>query len=140
MNRRIAVVNRSMPKIRAIVFDSNVFGKNAQPNIKTIEQWADACEQHEAQLWIAEIVVHELAQHVVEAHEEFMTAYDTHRRALAKWGMYAGASMSPINAHDISSAIAVAGARLSFRSKDRTHATPCLIRFFSGGRVSASRA
>jgi hypothetical protein len=99
-----------MPRIRAIVFDSNVFGKNAQPNIKTIEQWADACEQHEAELWISEVVIHELAQHAIEAHEEFIAAYEAHRRALARWGMDAGGPMSPIDPDGVASVIEVAGA------------------------------
>ncbi|WP_185996086.1 hypothetical protein [Nocardioides campestrisoli] len=99
-----------MPQIRAIVLDSNVFGRSAQPNVKTIEQWVDACSQHEAELWLSEIVVHELAQHAVEAHEKAMNAYDAHRRAMEKWGIEAAGPMSAIDTDDLSSAIEGAGA------------------------------
>lgn len=99
-----------MPQISAIVFDSNVFGKRALPNAKTIEQWAEACAQHKAELWISEIVVHELAQHAVEAHESARDAYDAHRRAVTKWGIKADSPMSPIEATDVATAIEDAGA------------------------------
>lgn len=59
-----------MFKIRAIVFDSNVFGKSAQPNVKTIEQWAEACGWHDAELWISEIV----AQHAIEEHDTLINS------------------------------------------------------------------
>ncbi|MFS0885458.1 hypothetical protein [Aeromicrobium sp. 179-A 4D2 NHS] len=99
-----------MPQIRAIVLDSNVFGKSALPNAKTISQWAEACWQHDAELWISEVVVHELAQHAVEAHERARDAYDAHRRAMEKWGIKADGPMSTITTHDVSSAIKAAGA------------------------------
>ncbi|MDX3003490.1 hypothetical protein PWY87_17520 [Kribbella solani] len=99
-----------MFKIRAIVFDSNVFGKSAQPNVKTIEQWAEACGWHDAELWISEIVVHELAQHAIEEHDRFILTYEAHQRNLAKWGVDAGEPMLPIDPHDVREAIEAAGA------------------------------
>lgn len=99
-----------MPPIRALVLDSNVFGKNALPNVKTITQWADACAQHDAELWIAEIVAHELAQHAVETHAGFRAVYDAHRRVVEKWGIAADGPMSEITTEDVLSAIESAGA------------------------------
>ena len=86
-----------MPQIRAIVLDSNVFGKAALPNVKTIEQWADACAQHDAELWMSDVVLYELAEHAVEAHEEFRHKYDTHGRTVAKWGVAPDGPMSSID-------------------------------------------
>lgn len=99
-----------MPPIRAIVLDSNVFGKRAWPNVKAIAQWAEACARHDAELWIPEVVVYELAQHAVEAHAKFRITYEAHRRDVKKWGIEADGPMSPIDTDDIWSAIESAGA------------------------------
>lgn len=113
---QLASLGRPVPdtqrvsQIRAIVLDSNVFGKSALPNVKTIAQWADACAQHDAELWISEIVVHELAQHAVEAHEKARDAYDAHRRSMEKWGIEPDEPMSTVEVADVVSAIEDAGA------------------------------
>lgn len=100
----------AMPPIRAIAFDSNVFGKNALPNVKTIRQWVNACAQHDADVLISEIVVHELAQHAVEVHDAFRNTYDAHRRAVGRWGIEPDPPLSPIGLGDVLSAIEDAGA------------------------------
>jgi predicted nucleic acid-binding protein len=99
-----------MPQIRAIVLDSNVFGKSALPNVKLIEQWAEACAQHDAELWMPVVVVYELSQHAVEVHEEFLHKYDAHQRAVTKWGVTADGPMSSIDIDEIYAAIESAGA------------------------------
>ncbi|GAA1683783.1 hypothetical protein GCM10010977_31710 [Citricoccus zhacaiensis] len=99
-----------MPQIRAIVFDSNVFGKDALPNAKTISQWAAACSRHGAELWMSEIVVYELAQHAADKREKFIKSYETHRREVEKWGIQIRDQISTISVDEVYSAIEKSGA------------------------------
>jgi len=72
--------------IKAIVFDTNVFGKSVEPNSKLIAAWAEVCDRHDAELWIPEPVALELAERVTKAsrdHIEMVNSYNARRR---KWG------------------------------------------------------
>lgn len=101
-----------MPEVRAIVFDSNVFGRDALPNVETIRLWAQACATNGAELWIAEIVAYELAQHVVEENERFVESYGAHQRSLARWGQRANPDLAAITAEDVVEAMKTAGAEI----------------------------
>jgi hypothetical protein len=101
-----------VPPIRAIVFDSNVFGRQALPNVTTIRLWAQACAAHDAELWIPEVVACELAQHVVEEHEAYRDQHDAHRQRLAAWGQSSGERLSSIGVRDVLAAIRKAGAEI----------------------------
>ena len=72
--------------VRAIVFDANVFGRSVEPNIRTIESWAKACAEHDAELWIPEVVAWELAQRVSHESEEFARYVKAHNRRRRNWG------------------------------------------------------
>ena len=97
-------------QIRAIVFDSNVFGAQALPNVKTIELWAQACVEHDAELWIPDVVAYELAQHAMEAHEDAMKAYSAHLRRLEAWGQAVVDGPEPISVDSLVNAMISAGA------------------------------
>lgn len=101
-----------MPEIRAIVFDSNVFGRHALPNIRTIRLWARACAKNNAELWIPEVVAYELAQHVDEAHAAFSEKHSAHLKRLEAWGQPVGEELRPIGVGDVLSAIRKAGASI----------------------------
>ena len=101
-----------MHDIRAIIFDSNVFGRQALPNITTIRLWAGACAAHDADLWIPEVVAYELAQHVVEAHDVFREQLDAHRQRLKTWGQPTGQPLPAVNVEDVLNAIRQAGAEI----------------------------
>jgi hypothetical protein len=60
-------------KPKAVVFDTNVFG-HGQLDISRLEQWADACALHDAELWIPEVVAWELAEHAVS---EYVKGFET---------------------------------------------------------------
>jgi len=72
-------------KPKAVVFDTNVFG-HGQLDISRLEQWADACALHDAELWIPEVVAWELAEHAVLAASNFDTQVKRHNRFREKWG------------------------------------------------------
>ena len=99
-----------MSEIRAIVFDSNVFGQHALPNVETVRLWAQACAAHDAELWIPEVVAYELAQHVIEAHRAFGEQHAAHRRRLEACGQPRGDQLPPIEVTDVMAAIREAGA------------------------------
>lgn len=97
-------------QIRAIVFDANVFGRDVEPNIFTIKKWAEACERHEAELWIPEVVAWELAQRTVRESERIAREIQAHNRRQQKWGVPAIAEPSPINVAKVISCMTTAGA------------------------------
>lgn len=72
--------------IKAIVLDANAFGASVEPNVATIENWAAACENHDAQLWIPEIVAWELAQRVKHQADEMAHSLAVHNTKRHKWG------------------------------------------------------
>jgi hypothetical protein len=73
-------------QIRAIVFDANVFGGSVEPNVATIVNWSEACERHEAELWIPEVVAWELAQRVMQECEHIARQVQAHNGRRRKWG------------------------------------------------------
>ena len=103
---------RAVPEIRNIVFDSNVFGRQALPKVKTIRLWAKACAEKGAELWIPKVVAFELAQHVVEAHATFAEQHSAHRQRLEAWGQPVGEQLRSIGVEDVLSAIRTAAARI----------------------------
>lgn len=98
--------------VMAIVFDANVFGRNAEPNLDTIARWAGACLEHDAELWIPEIVVDELAQHAVETSNTFLSDLRSHNRRRREWGFPPIAEPKPFDEHDVRNAIEATGARV----------------------------
>lgn len=99
-----------MSAIRAIVLDANAFGRGATPNVRTIRQWSRACETHDAELWIPELVAFELAQHAAEEHDRHVVAHDSHRRRLDQWGMPSPGALATVSVADLVQAMADAGA------------------------------
>lgn len=72
--------------VKAIVFDTNAFG-HGLPNMAVVERWAHACTDHDAQLWIPEVVALELAQHVIEKVDQFNAQLVTHNHQRVVWGL-----------------------------------------------------
>ncbi|MFF0097696.1 hypothetical protein ACFYO8_00050 [Micromonospora sp. NPDC005257] len=97
-------------QIQAIVFDANVFGGNVEPNMTTIENWAEACERHDAELWIPEVVAWELAQRVVHECEQLARQIQTHNGKRRKWGFPQAAEPPLINELQVIRRIGRAGA------------------------------
>ena len=101
----------TMPeRIKAIVLDANVFGKDVEPNVTTIEKWSDACASHDAQLWIPEVVVWELAQRVLSAVTEIEANLRAHNTRRTKWGAELINAPNPVNLEDVIEAVRSAGA------------------------------
>jgi hypothetical protein len=111
----------AVPEISAIVFDSNVFGRQALPNVKTIRLWAQACTRNNAELWIPEVVAYELAQHAVEAHAAFTEMHSAHLKRLEAWGQPVGEQLRPVGVDDVLSAILKAGAMIVPLAGDEAH-------------------
>lgn len=97
-------------QVRAIVFDANVFGKDVEPDVRTIELWASACARNEAELWIPEVVAWELASRVVEEAATFRESVSAHNRRLRKWGMNPCPIPIAIEVDEVIEAIEQAGA------------------------------
>ena len=72
--------------IKAIVLDSNAFGRAVEPNVETIESWANACTNHSAELWIPQVVALELSQRVVASSNEFARKAKDHNTSRRRWG------------------------------------------------------
>lgn len=101
-----------MTAIKAVVFDANVFGKDAIPSVPVIESWAGACESHRAELWVPEVVVAELAEHALKAlsdKESVLQSYGALRRRLGLSGV---AVPLATTYEDIRNAIEDAGAQI----------------------------
>ena len=96
--------------VKAIVFDANVFGKDPIPNVDMIEVWAGACADHQAELWIPEIVAYELAEHAASAERSFLETYERHRKRRSRMGLDRLPPMAPILQEDVVDAIRDAGA------------------------------
>lgn len=99
-------------RVKALVFDTNVFGKSVEPRLTTIEQWADACERHDAELWIPHLVAAELAQRVIDATNEAQRQAEAHNKRRAKWGFPPSELPEEIDADDVVAVIEAAGARI----------------------------
>lgn len=99
-------------QVRAIVFDANVFGHSVEPNVQTIETWADACARHDAELWIPEVVVWELAERVVSAAAEFAETVQAHNRRRLRWGFEPVDEPDVVVVDDVVLVIEEAGARV----------------------------
>ena len=69
------------------MFDSNVFGKTVMPKADLVQRWAEACSEHDAQLWIPEVVVWELAQRMLDSHMDIRRAVGEHNQRLIKAGL-----------------------------------------------------
>lgn len=96
--------------IKAIVFDSNVFGQSVQPNVDTIQSWADACGRHDAELWLPEPVALELAERVIAACDDFRSAATSHNEARRKWGLPPVSVPQSVSHLDVVDALETAGA------------------------------
>lgn len=87
--------------IKAIVFDTNVFGRAVEPNVDLIERWAEACERNDAELWIPEPVALELAERAVRASREHADAVRAHNVRRKKWGMRSLEVPAVVTADDV---------------------------------------
>jgi hypothetical protein len=96
--------------ITAIVFDANVFGKGVEPRVGLVRQWAEACEEHDAELWIPEVVAWELAQRVLEAHAATAEAIRVHNNRHRKAGLTETPALANISETDVREALESAGA------------------------------
>lgn len=76
-----------MAPIRAIVFDTNVFGKAKDVNTALIRRWAQACGRHDAQLWLPEVVRWELAEHTARDEASHLIALRAYNRSRQRWGV-----------------------------------------------------
>lgn len=99
-------------QVRAIVFDANVFGGNVEPNIATITNWSRACEHHEAELWIPEVVAWELAQRVIQECEHIIREVNAHNGKRRKWGFPQVAEPPLVNDADVIRRLEAAGATI----------------------------
>jgi hypothetical protein len=52
--------------VRAVVFDTNVFGKKGSINIDLLERWARLAQEENLQIWLPEPVLWEAAVHAAE--------------------------------------------------------------------------
>jgi hypothetical protein len=73
--------------IRYLVFDANVFGRDALPNIRLIERYAEACRRRDVALLIPESVVWELAEHAMAQSDEVLDIIERHNRKREEWGV-----------------------------------------------------
>lgn len=70
-----------------IVFDANVFGEDAFPNIRLIEKYVEVCRRRGVELLIPESVVWELAEHATARSQEILALIETHNRKREQWGI-----------------------------------------------------
>jgi hypothetical protein len=98
--------------IRAIVFDTNVFGAEATPNVEILERWANACAEHDAELWIPEIVALEWAEHVLANAREFETKLRKQNRSREQWGLPQIDPPDLLKVTDVVDALETAGCRI----------------------------
>lgn len=98
--------------VRAIVFDTNVFGRLVQPDVRTIGSWVEACEFNGAELWIPELVALELAQRCVSASRVLADAVAEHNKRRSAWGLLRLAVPAVVTPEEITSAVAEVGAVL----------------------------
>jgi hypothetical protein len=98
--------------VAAIVLDANAFGSGATPNVELIETWAQACREHEAELWIPRLVVLELAEHAMRADREQRAQMQAHSRQRLRWGLEPLTVPDEVTLADIEQAIEDAGANI----------------------------
>lgn len=99
-----------LPTIKAIIFDANVFGSDVEPRTSTIEKWAKACAEHDAELWIPEVVCWELSQRVIERNAQIRESIKVHNSHRSKWGQSELPLPDEITPEEVRSWIVGAGA------------------------------
>jgi hypothetical protein len=99
-------------RVRAIVFDTNVFGKGALPKVETIENWARVCSDHDAELWIPRVVAYELAEHVLAETSKTQALIEAHDRNRERWGIPRFPIPDAVTVDDVLEALEDAGAVL----------------------------
>lgn len=97
--------------IRAIAVDSSAFPKG-ELNLEEIERWAQACDEHDAEFWIPEVVAYELAHHAREEELKFLATLNSMARTRKKSGLRSINIPPPPSIDDIISSIAEAGAEI----------------------------
>lgn len=100
-----------MSEIRAIAMDTSAFS-NGLPRIRLIKQWAIACEDNAAELWIPEVVALELAEHVVRETRKDDEQLRRYSRQRGEWGLTSIDLPKPVGVDDVVARIKESGAVL----------------------------
>lgn len=99
--------------ITAIVIDTNVFGgPDPVPNVDLIQEWADACARNDAELWISEVVAHELAQHAIEQLGAYHDRLRGYRRLQERCGLDSFTLPPVVAVEEVIESMESAGARI----------------------------
>lgn len=98
------------PDIRAIVFDTNVFGRTADLDGLLLRAWAAACQRGGASLWIPEVVVWELAQHTMTIESSHLAELRAYNKSRSRWGSEPITAPSALTLVDIGRHIRETGA------------------------------
>jgi len=101
-----------MSATRAIVFDTNVFGRSKDVDFSLIQTWASACRRNGAELWIPEVVLWELVEHTLEKESAHLTDLRGYNKARQRWGIEPLDTPTPLDLIAITALIRKTGARI----------------------------